>query len=201
MNSRMFRRLVAIVALSALASPTVGCYGKMALTGKLYAWNSSLGDKWVKALVFFGLLVIPVYFLSALGDVLIFNTIEFWGGTNPLSMKEGEVRERVATIDGKRVRMVLSERGERMRIEVEGQPAVELRRTAEGAVAVDETGKTLASLRLSESGTALVTDAKGATREVSAAQLEQLEASAHAGPAEFVATLDVQQGRSLAVAK
>ncbi|PWJ44843.1 DUF3332 domain-containing protein [Sediminitomix flava] len=77
------------------------CYGPFRLTTKLHAWNGEIGDKWINELVFFALAVIPVYGLCVLGDVLIFNSIEFWSGNNPVSMKEGEVKEEfVSTPDG-----------------------------------------------------------------------------------------------------
>ena len=40
-----------------------------------------------------GLCILPAYELCCLGDVLIFNSIEFWGGQNPVAMKAGDVEE------------------------------------------------------------------------------------------------------------
>jgi hypothetical protein len=31
------------------------------------------------------LTIIPVYGIAYLGDIIIFNSIEFWGGENPIS--------------------------------------------------------------------------------------------------------------------
>ena len=62
-----------------------GCIGHFRLTGSLLSWNHQISNKWVNELVFVGLAVMPVYAFSLLGDAFIFNAIEFWGGTNPIS--------------------------------------------------------------------------------------------------------------------
>ncbi|CAN5378056.1 hypothetical protein BH11BAC2_BH11BAC2_21730 [soil metagenome] len=77
-----------------------GCYGKFALTGKLYDWNGQIGDKFVNSLVFFVLCVIPVYPAAAFVDAVIFNLIEFWSGSNPIAMKEGQHEEQLITKNG-----------------------------------------------------------------------------------------------------
>ena len=37
--------------------------------------------------------IIPAYEICILGDGLIFNSIEWWGGRNPISMKDGQQEE------------------------------------------------------------------------------------------------------------
>ena len=39
---------------------------------------------WVNELAFLGLFVVGVYPILLLGDVLIFNTIDYWGSENPI---------------------------------------------------------------------------------------------------------------------
>src|SRR5262249_17916249 len=41
-----------------------------------------------KEFVFFGMIIIPVYMLSALMDAFIFNSIQFWTGNNPVNASE-----------------------------------------------------------------------------------------------------------------
>lgn len=66
------------------------CIGPFKLTRKTYEWNNSIGDKWVNNVVFWALLIIPVYEVVTCLDIVIFNVIDFWGGTNPISMNEGD---------------------------------------------------------------------------------------------------------------
>lgn len=75
--------LIAALALTAVA--TTGCFGKFALTRKVYGWNDGLGNKFVKTLVFWGLIIIPVYELAGAADYFIFNLLEFWTGSNPVA--------------------------------------------------------------------------------------------------------------------
>ena len=61
------------------------CIGSFSLTNKLLAWNKTVGNKFVNELVFFAFWVLPVYEVSALADVLVLNSIEFWSGGNPVA--------------------------------------------------------------------------------------------------------------------
>lgn len=68
-----------------------GCYGSFSLVTKVHEWNGSVTDnKFVHELLFLGLNIIPVYGVSAFIDAVIFNTVEFWTGSNPIAMKEGD---------------------------------------------------------------------------------------------------------------
>ena len=68
------------------------CYGPFRLTNKLHAWNGQVSQKkFVNELVFLGMCIIPAYEICILGDGLIFNSIEFWGGNNPIvALKESD---------------------------------------------------------------------------------------------------------------
>ncbi len=88
-----------IIALLALGIAQTGCFGEFALTRKAYDWHASIGNKWVRSL----LLWIPmgfVYGVTAMIDAVILNLIEFWSGTNPMSMNEGDYEMQMATING-----------------------------------------------------------------------------------------------------
>jgi hypothetical protein len=66
------------------------CIGSFNLTKKLYSWNNEIGSKWANEAVFLLFVIIPVYEATLFIDYLILNSIEFWGGSNPVSMEEGE---------------------------------------------------------------------------------------------------------------
>ena len=83
-----------IIALIGSTGILSGCYGPFRLTTKLHQWNGNVSNKkFVNELVFLGLCILPAYELCTLGDVLIFNSIEFWGGQNPITMKDGQIDE------------------------------------------------------------------------------------------------------------
>ena len=83
-----------IIALIGSTGILSGCYGPFRLTTKLHQWNGNVSNKkFVNELVFLGLCILPAYELCCLGDALIFNSIEFWGGQNPVAMKAGDVEE------------------------------------------------------------------------------------------------------------
>lgn len=78
------------VILSIALASTIflsSCLGSFNLTNKCYNLNNSIGDKWVNELVFIGFTIIPVYEICMLADAVIFNTIEFWTGSNPVASK------------------------------------------------------------------------------------------------------------------
>ena len=78
--------LAGVLGLGLLAT---SCLGPMNTFNNLRKWNSELtGNKWGDELVFIGLNIIPVYGIAYLGDILIFNSIEFWGGDNPVQANE-----------------------------------------------------------------------------------------------------------------
>jgi hypothetical protein len=77
----MKKFLIAAITLSILLT---GCTGPFQLTKNLHKWQTGQDDKWVDEVMFLGCVILPVYGLATLGDALIFNSIEFWGGENPI---------------------------------------------------------------------------------------------------------------------
>lgn len=84
------RALFGVLAAVILAT-TTGCYGSFELTRSVYQWNGKATDnKWANSIIMWGLLIIPVYEFCAFVDFVVLNTVEFWTGSNPLAMNEGE---------------------------------------------------------------------------------------------------------------
>lgn len=72
--------------LAAVMLTQTACFGSFMATRKLWQFNKGLSqNKFVQWAAFLGLTIIPVYWLFAVGDVLIFNSVEFWGGQNPVA--------------------------------------------------------------------------------------------------------------------
>lgn len=84
------KRKALLFSLIALLTFNTACYGPFNLTKKLHEWNGQVGDKFTNELVFFAFIVIPVYEATLFIDGVVLNTIEFWTGSNPVAMNEGE---------------------------------------------------------------------------------------------------------------
>ncbi|MFZ5757341.1 MAG: DUF3332 family protein [Pseudomonadota bacterium] len=101
-------RLAGVTVLS--ASVLSGCIGRFALTDKVYTWNKHVDqERWVNEGVFLVFIILPVYGLTLLADGVIFNSVEWWTGRNPI-LAAGEQRE-VRGEDGSVAVMTLREDG------------------------------------------------------------------------------------------
>lgn len=102
---RILRTPLLFVTLSVMLITQTGCFGTFALTSKAYNWHDGVSNsKFVKSL----LLWIPmafVYSITAMLDVVIFNLIEFWSGSNPISMNEGDHEMQLVTFNGDEYRI------------------------------------------------------------------------------------------------
>ncbi len=75
--------IAAALSLGLLAS---ACIGPNNAFKGVYQWNDGVSEsKWVLEGVHLAFWIIPVYPLALVGDLLVFNSIEFWGGTNPIN--------------------------------------------------------------------------------------------------------------------
>ncbi|MBI1768174.1 MAG: DUF3332 domain-containing protein [Bacteroidetes bacterium] len=99
--------LIFLIAIFGLTQ--MGCFGKFALVSKLYSWNKSLGDKFVRSAVLWVFLIIPVYEVASLVDFLILNLIEFWSGSNPVAMKPGEKETQMLAWHGDQYRVTATQ--------------------------------------------------------------------------------------------
>lgn len=99
------RKLVMSVTLAAAILST-SCLGSFHAVTSLKSWNDSVSDnKFVNNLLFWGMNIIPVYPLFVLGDTIIFNVIEFWTGSNPVAMNEGDIEIQTIKHEGNLIEM------------------------------------------------------------------------------------------------
>jgi hypothetical protein len=76
---------LATVALAAALAAAPGCIGSFGAFHRVQAWNGHATDNRVgNSIIHFVLWVVPVYETIVIGDLLIFNTIEFATGSNPM---------------------------------------------------------------------------------------------------------------------
>ena len=82
----MKKKVLTVAVISALCGSMclTSCIGSFQLTNKLLDWNKSISNKFVNELVFVVFWVLPVYEVSAIADLWVINSIEFWSGTNPM---------------------------------------------------------------------------------------------------------------------
>lgn len=115
MRMSAFRRglVVGVASLGVLGSSA--CFGTFQATKKIYAFNKGVGDKWVVEVVFLAMNIVPVYGIAAFADAVVFNSVEFWTGQNPMSSvsltgQKGTTRLRQThTVDGDTRSMTLEE--------------------------------------------------------------------------------------------
>jgi hypothetical protein len=132
--TRQSKSLIAGAALFAVAN--AGCYGQWALTSALHSWNGHATDnKFVNSLLTWGLIIVPVYELAAVGDFLIFNTIEFWSGKNPVALQEQPDGSAKLSYEGHEYRYRAVSADE-IEVSRDGVPAMRYRRIAPGRVTV-----------------------------------------------------------------
>lgn len=108
--------VVALLAGCFLALGT-GCYGSFPLTHLVYSANGRIQPPVVRQVVFWVFLILPVYEISALGDVVIMNLLEFWTDTDfegfEYSGKAGELKFAMRRgEDGETANVTVSRRGE-----------------------------------------------------------------------------------------
>lgn len=118
----MKKRLIPVALIAAISIPVfTSCIGSFALTNKLLTWNQSLGSKIVNELVFIGFWILPVYEVSALADVLVINSIEFWSGSNPMAsgkkVIDGQDGRYIVECDGKGYTITSDNDGSKVRLD------------------------------------------------------------------------------------
>ena len=149
----MRRRATALLlALSMLSIGSLGCIGNFGLSGKVRKFNlETTEDRWGREILFVALYVIPVYPFAGMLDILVFNSVEFWTGKNPIngspSVTPISFRE-VESEDGSRMLMTLRE-DRSIDVQVQGSDGksyfMTLIQTENGVAARDATGEIVAS--------------------------------------------------------
>jgi Domain of unknown function (DUF3332) len=167
------RQLMTAVVLLCFVTMSTACYGPFNLTKNVYHWNSNIkgsgeiNEKWMKELVFFGMLIIPAYMFSALLDTFIFNSMHFWTGESPIKASEMDSDgTKVTRVGDTTIRWTPSDDGATVAYERNG--VVESRATivasATGYRLVDENGHLLSEAEYGTDGSVRLLD--GERREV-----------------------------------
>lgn len=74
------------VVAAVLAAWTAGCIGTGGITGKAREMNlKAVENRWGREGLYLGMQVLWIYRICTVLDLFIFNSIEFWSGTNPIN--------------------------------------------------------------------------------------------------------------------
>jgi hypothetical protein len=190
--SRFSHRIVAATVLLGFMTMSTACYGPFNLTKNVYHWNSNVkgsgqvNDKWMKELVFFGMLIIPAYMFSALLDTFIFNSMHFWTGESPIKASDLDGDVKVATVGGTTIRWIPTDEGARVVYERWGivQRYATVVADAEGYRLIDESGRVLSQAKYDAEGSVYLRDGNGLpvaswTQEQLQSMMQQTSAKGH----------------------
>lgn len=100
------KRKFLICSVLSVSILSTSCLGSFSAFNSLRDWNDGLTEnKFLDNLIFWALNIAFIYPLFIIGDVVFFNLLEFWTGSNPIAMAEGESETQYATVEGQRARM------------------------------------------------------------------------------------------------
>ena len=72
------------------------CVGPFHATRRIHTWNREFDNRWAGEGIFLVFRALPVYSIAAVGDLLIFNSMKFWGWENPIDPPD---KERIAALN------------------------------------------------------------------------------------------------------
>ncbi len=153
-----------------------GCYGPFYLTRRVHQWNGEVSDnKWVVEVVFLVCAWLPVYGIATAADAIIFNSVEFWTGENPLKKPiASDTTRRIARGD---TETVMKRSGDELVIQQFQRgtpgPMLRLRRDGNGTIALNNDGAVLFSSETLADGSVVVRD--GEHRQVATYSKEQAQ--------------------------
>ncbi len=161
-------KLAARLSLVAMLLGGTGCYGPFRLTQNLHSWNKDVGGKWTREGVFLLMTIVPVYPFATLGDALIFNSIEFWGGNNPVAV--GPNGKKKAYLSQGNVRTILTYSSKDKTLDIDAfqneshYRSFRIEPTPEGGMAMrDQNGQLMLFANTLADGGITITNFKGNT--------------------------------------
>lgn len=161
----MNKKLAVSLALALMCVSATSCYGPFKLTKKLHRWNGEVENKWAREGLFLVLVIVPVYPFAALGDAIIFNSIEFWSGENPIDNARNDSGEK--KLSQGTVRVILSGSRQSGTLQLTAMDGDALIRTLRivpgprGTLLKDSRDRTLLACETSADGGVTLTNAGG----------------------------------------
>jgi hypothetical protein len=131
--------LVVLVSMIALS-----CTGTFQLTRQVYDFQTKPADKWVDEVLFLAFVIVPVYGVATFVDAVVFNSIEFWTGQNPMRASLDNNNNVVAQNGKDQLIMKYDPASKDIQVSpTQTGKSFVLSKTANGVVAKDREGKVL----------------------------------------------------------
>lgn len=165
--NKLVGRMAAVMLLGCFVTISTACYGPFNLTKNVYHWNSKvkgsgqINDKWMREIVFFGMIIVPAYEFSALLDMFIFNSMHFWTGESPIKASEiGSDDTKVTTLGETTIRWTPLEDGAVVTYERDGvvERHAMIITGAKGYRLLDENGSLLSEAEYGTDGSVRLLD-------------------------------------------
>lgn len=164
-----------VVSILVFAFLAAGCTGSFNLTKKVYNFHRSQSDKWADELCFLLVALTPIYGLATFADAIVFNSIEFWSGKNPVEAS-AQAQSRIAQNGQDKVLMTYNAKTDQVHVASAANHGVIFERSATAVTAKNEKGQVLYSSVQSESGDVTIYDGKGKlVKEYPAGQIALLK--------------------------
>lgn len=104
----MKKSILSLLIICILSLSISGCFGSFSLTHQVYNFNRNIEDKFVRTIVLWAFIIVPVYNVVMFVDFAVLNLIEFWTDKNPLAMNKNEEHIRYYSVDDKNYEVVIS---------------------------------------------------------------------------------------------
>jgi hypothetical protein len=153
------KKVLASVVIAAFLA--AGCTGSFNLTHKVYNWHRSQTEKWADELCFLLVAITPVYGLATFADAIVFNSIEFWTGKNPIEMSAVQTQGRFAQKGNEKMFMTYNSKTDQVHVASMSNHGVIFERTDSSVIAKNEKGQVLYSSVQNNKGDVAIYDSKG----------------------------------------
>jgi len=155
------KKTICLLMIAALF--TTGCTGSFNLTRKVYNFHRSQSDKWSDELCFLVVVLIPVYGIATFADAIVFNSIEFWTGKNPVDMSYVPPASRIVQNGNDKYRMSFNDKTGQVTLTAlaQGNHGIIFEKSDKMVTAKNEKGQVLYSSVQGEDGSVAIYDSKG----------------------------------------
>ena len=77
-------------AAAALVLMATGCTGSFQLVQAVHRWHTDFENPWTDAVYYLVARILPIYAAAWVVDTVFLNSVEFWIGQNPISVKTAD---------------------------------------------------------------------------------------------------------------